>query len=93
MQTKLNIFEIQYGYLGVANPVLTIYTNGGRETIAEIEGIKPLAISELTQLDYNFRAMVIRELVPSLKTELRKVVFEEDKNQKSKFSQHSFADQ
>ena len=54
------------------------------ETIAEIEGIKPLAISELTQLDYNFRAMVIRELVPSLKTELRKVVFPEDKNQNSK---------
>ncbi len=54
------------------------------EIIAEIEGIKPLAISELSQLDYNIRAIVIRELVPSLKTELRKVVFEEGKNQNSK---------
>ncbi|HCU52903.1 MAG TPA: hypothetical protein DIC36_00995 [Gammaproteobacteria bacterium] len=34
--SKLNIFEIQYGYLGVANPALFVYTDKGRENIAVI---------------------------------------------------------
>jgi hypothetical protein len=39
---KLNIFEIQFGYLGVANPELNIYTDMGRVSIAEIDTINRL---------------------------------------------------
>jgi hypothetical protein len=51
------------------------------ETIAEIDGIKPLAIEELSFLEKNIRTRIILELIPSLKNEIQKVTFHDDKIQ------------
>jgi hypothetical protein len=51
------------------------------EIIAEIDGIKPLAIEELSYLEKNIRTKIILELIPSLKNEIQKVTFQDDKIQ------------
>ncbi len=45
------------------------------ETISEINGIKPLAIEELSQLSDLDRAQVIIKLMPVLKSEIQKISF------------------